>query len=191
VKSSRRIFHSLRHKGLIAALIRNRPIKDVRILLPNRIASKIASPNDWIDEVKRDCENAKKRSSASPESLENRRGQLEKVIKTVSDEFHIERTVNGYSHIATPGCPETQLQHVNLTGHKKDFYIIEAYLAPGSPSGSPDPVGPITARWEEIIRQPIIPFDPARRRHELKQAYKVLEQFINSHEAMKRNGVLH
>jgi hypothetical protein len=105
--------------------------------------------------------------------------------------WRIGDTIDGYSCVATPACPPTRLDLGKLKdgSRSKALGIVEICVAPVlSSEGASDP---LTNRWQEVFRSPIIPFDPAARRQELKHAYEVVEPFIVSHERMKGDGVLY
>ena len=169
------------------SILGNRRLAGVRLLLPTRIARKVEEPDRWIAEMKSDCEKEKAKDKYWSPGIY----KLEQFIQGLCNQLKIEKTVSDYSFVASQGCPETQLNSVNLNDGEKDFYALEACVAPDTLGDSPGQAGPITERWEEIIRQPIIPFDPAARRRDLKHAYEALRQFILSHEAMKQESVLY
>lgn len=166
-------------------LIGNRQLTGVRLLLPTRIAKKIEEPDLWIAEVRSDYEKAKGKTWL------RKVDEVEQFIRGLCHQMEIDKSFGDYSFVATHDCPETQLSSASLEDVNKWACVLEACVAPGNPGGMLDPPGRITKRWEETIRQPIIPFDPTARRHELKHAYKALEQFVHCHEAMKRKHVLY
>ena len=107
----------------------------------------------------------------------------------------VRRRTNSGQHalLATRDCPLTRLkpQIDRLVGLQQPVSFVEIFLAEGSPRVSADNrPGLISQRWDEIIRQPLIPFDPAARQRRLAHAFESLAPFIHTHEAMKRAGVL-
>jgi molecular chaperone HtpG len=170
-------------------LIGYRKVAGIRFLLPSRVAHKIMESTRWIAEITRTQNAASMRRPAVP-SLSDE-SAAEKLLQHLRNQLVIKHAARDHSFVETRGCPETRLRSLNLRRCKQEIYILEACLAPSDQDHSRERVGLLTSRWLEIIRQPIIPFDPAVRRHVLKHAYEVLEPFILSHEAMKRDGVLY
>lgn len=169
-------------------LIGNRLFTGLRLLLPTRLARKVEKPNQWIGQLKRNYEKAKKKAKKEQLRLRIVMDELEYFISMICDTLKIERSIGDYSFMATPGCPATQISSPDLKKSQKEIWTLEICSIPGNPSDSP---GLITERWNQIIRRPFIPFNPTVRRRELKHAYKALKPFILSHEAMKREGVLY
>jgi hypothetical protein len=176
-------------------LVGNRHAAGIRLLLPTRIARKFAGPKRWIAEARNDYEKAKKEVSKDEQRYEsNHRFEIEvaeSFIHDLCDQLKIEKTVGNHSFVATSNCPESSLMPIKLERSQQEFYVLEVSLVPSDMGYSPGLAGRIIERWEKIIRQPIIPFDFAVRRRDLKHAYEALEQFILAHELMKRKGILH
>jgi hypothetical protein len=171
-----------------AKLVGNSEVAGTRLLLPTHIARKVVDPDVWIAEAHRDWEQSEHASREGYNYYGMQKEAIGPFIHGVCQHLKIEKTVNNHSFLATPNCPESGLKFPNFI---KDAYFLEACLIPNNRDDSLSRVGPITERWEKIIRQPIIPFDRTVRRGELKHAYKVLEQFIASHKFMRRKRLLH
>ena len=178
-------------KSWLNQLLGARVVQGARLHLPSRIAKKVADCDEWVAEARKDYEAIRNRNALGY-MLDYERFDFEEFLNQICDGLEVDAFDAIHSSAATKGCPKTRLARTSHH-YDADFCIIEIFLAPQSTQLSrraTDKMGPITERWKEIFGQVIIPFDPVARRNALSGAYSALDHFIQTHEAMKRNGQL-
>ena len=171
------------------ALVGDNNVGGVRCVLPSRVAELVRQPDKLLGEALKDYVMSVPERDRTKQREEN----IRETVRNWCDQFVVERTVGQHALLATRDCPLTRLkpQIDRLVGLQQPVSFVEIFLAEGSPRVSADNrPGLISQRWDEIIRQPLIPFDPAARQRRLAHAFESLAPFIHTHEAMKRAGVL-
>jgi len=110
----------------------------------------------------------------------------ERAQKSPSSPPIVEEWSNRQWMILTRGDPPPTLIDVEslpkTVGHRLDWgafpYAAEWFLEDSRADENEMP-SKLASLWEEIIRQPVIPYDPRVRRRELAHAYEVLGPYID------------
>ncbi|MDQ3744890.1 MAG: ATP-binding protein [Acidobacteriota bacterium] len=174
-------------------LVGDRKVVGLRLLLPSRIAEKTVDPARWVVEIMY----AQLRAERHGWLFLSHEESVRKRLLELSSQLEIKPAVRGYSFVETRDCPATRLRSLNMKRCKREVYILEVCLSPDGHGGKRRGCGPpldaglLARRWQKVIGQPFIPFDPAVRKQELRHVYQTLGEFILSHEAMKHDSVLH
>ena len=116
--------------------------------------------------------------------------------KSVRSQIVLEDKTNKWGIYRLGDCPEPSMDLIRIY---KSFtqknpidtkYIVQSaaewYFHPDAPVPMQEIEQPIAKAWHEIIREPIIPYDPNERRKKLAHAFKELAPYIEAHEELLR-----
>ncbi|GEM_PF-2614750 len=165
-------------RSAIWGLLGRRLLKGCRVLIPSTKVDELTSPDRWFADL-----------SQHIKHQEHVR-RTEQVIQAICDNVTIEQQVGNYTLVTTGDCDATDLNLdliASLPANDK-FYAVEIFPDENSFDESFEE-DLIAQRWREVIRHPVIPYNPTEREQNLQHAYKELAPFIAVHKYMKENGI--
>jgi hypothetical protein len=113
---------------------------------------------------------------------------LSKAVRTA---IEIEQKNNRWILLRFGSCPEPTVDLLRVFSIvSKQFPVhyqnafAEWYFEDTPPETQSSPFAPIAEAWRKIIREPVIPYDPAERRKKLSHAFSELAPFIEANEKL-------